>query len=52
MLTLVVAKGFMGKLLANPEIAAHLDKHHGDLAVELRRVVDTMSEEAPSAAEI
>ena len=52
MLTLVVAKGFMGKLLANPEIAAHLDKHHGDLAVELRRVVETTNEEAPGAAEI
>ena len=43
MLTLVVAKGFVGKLLANPEIGAHLNKHHADLAVELRKVVEAVA---------
>ena len=43
MLTLVVAKGFLGKLLANEEISTHLDKHHGDLVTELRKVVETVA---------
>lgn len=47
MLTLVVAKGFVGKLLANPEIANHLDKHHRDMAGELRKVLEAVAADAP-----
>lgn len=43
MLALVVAKGFLGKLLANDEISMHLDKHHGDLSTELRKVIETVA---------
>jgi RepB plasmid partitioning protein/ParB-like nuclease domain len=52
MLTLVVAKGFVGKLLANPEIATHLDKHHGDLVAELRKVVEAVAADAPGTSSL
>lgn len=42
-LLLVVAKGFMSKLLGNQAVAGYLDKHHSDLALELRRVMDAVA---------
>lgn len=48
MLTLVVAKGFLGKLLANDEISVHLDKHHGDLMMGLRKVIETVAADMSS----
>lgn len=48
MLTLVVAKGFLGKLLANDEISVHLDKHHGDLMTGLRKVIETVAADMSS----
>lgn len=35
-------KGFLGKLLVNAEISAHLEKHHGDLAAEIKKVVESV----------
>lgn len=42
-LVLVVAKGFMTKLFNNAAIADYLDKHHADIAKELRRVIDAVA---------
>lgn len=40
MFTLVVAKGYLNKLLRNDAVASYLDRHHGPLLGELRTVMD------------
>lgn len=49
-LALVVARGFLGKLMGNGAVADYLDRHHGDLVGELRRMVPETSID-PAAAE-
>ena len=44
MLVLVVAKGFMTKLLGNA--AAYLAKHHGDIVGELKRIMEAVASDA------
>ena len=42
MFTLVVAKGYLNKLLKNDTVADYLDRHHGSLLGELRTVMDAI----------
>jgi len=42
MFTLVVAKGYLSKLLKNETIADYLDRHHGSMLGELRSVMDAV----------
>ncbi len=42
MFTLVVAKGYMNKLLKNETVADYLDRHHSSLLGELRTVMDAI----------
>ncbi|CAA7615665.1 plasmid partitioning protein RepB C-terminal domain-containing protein [Magnetospirillum sp. UT-4] len=49
-LALVVARGFLGKLMGNGAVADYLDRHHGDLVGELRRMVAETSID-PAAVE-
>ena len=46
MLVLVVAKGFVARLMRNEAIVAYLDSHHADLARELTSVMDAVANEA------
>ncbi|NUB05179.1 chromosome partitioning protein [Azospirillum sp. Vi22] len=46
MLVLVVAKGFMTKLLGNAAVAAYLAKHHGDIVGELKRIMEAVASDA------
>lgn len=39
MLTLSIAGGYVERLLANPRVAKHLDKHHPDILGELRALL-------------
>ncbi|MBF0247215.1 MAG: chromosome partitioning protein [Alphaproteobacteria bacterium] len=42
MFTLVVAKGYLNKLLKNETVADYLDRHHASLLGELRTVMDAI----------
>lgn len=42
MFTLVVAKGYLSKLLKNDAIADYLSRHHGPMLSELRTVMDAV----------
>lgn len=42
MFTLVVAKGYLSKLLKNDAIADYLNRHHGPMLSELRTVMDAV----------
>lgn len=42
MFTLVVAKGYLSKLLKNDAIADYLNRHHGPMLSELRMVMDAV----------
>ena len=42
MFTLVVAKGYLSKLLKNETIADYLVRHHGSMLGELRSVLDAV----------
>lgn len=46
MLVLVVAKGFVARLMRNNAISAYLDRHHTDLARELTGVMDAVANDA------
>lgn len=46
MLVLVVAKGFVNRLLGNTTVAAYLGKHHAELAEELGRVMEGIAIDA------
>ena len=41
-LHLVLAKGYLSKLLKNETIADYLDQHHGSMLAEIRSVMDTV----------
>ena len=47
MLKLVVAKGYVAKLLANAAIAEYLTQHHKELLDELRRITDAIQTDQP-----
>jgi hypothetical protein len=46
MLTLVIAKGFVNRLLGNPAVVSYLGRHHQELAEELRRVMEGIAFDA------
>ena len=47
-LQLVIASGFIAKLLGNAHIARYLAQHHGELLPELRAIVSASSlDQAP-----
>ena len=46
MLTLVVTKGYISKLLRNEAITAFLGRHHPDLATEIRSITDAVGGDA------
>lgn len=46
MLVLVVAKGYMARLMRNEAIASYLRRHHKDLSDELVTVIDAITTEA------
>ena len=46
MLVLVVAKGFVSRLMRNENVATYLDAHHRDLARELAGVMDAVASDA------
>lgn len=50
MLVLVVAKGFVARLMRNDAISAYLDRHHADLARELAGVMDAVTNDARAPA--
>lgn len=50
LLVLVVAKGFVARLLRNPAIGGYLHRHHGDLAGELASVMEAVGAEAQTSA--
>lgn len=50
MLVLVVAKGFVARLMRNEAISAYLDRHHADLARELTGVMDAVTNDARAPA--
>ena len=45
MLVLVVAKGFVGRLLRNEALSAYLARHHGHLMGELTSVMEAVASE-------
>ena len=45
MLVLVVAKGFVTRLLRNQAVASYLDRHHGHLMGELTTVIEAVASE-------
>lgn len=49
MLVLVVAKGYVTRLMRNDNISTYLEKHHGDLARELAGVMEAVTSEARAA---
>lgn len=45
MLNLVIAKGYVSRLLANEEVRLYLDRHHRELSEELRNVIASVARE-------
>jgi hypothetical protein len=48
MLTLVVAKGYVSRLLHNKAVGDYLKRHHSELSTELKEVIDAISADARS----
>lgn len=46
MLTLVVAKGYFAKLFRNEAVATYLDRHHAEMAVEMRGILEAVGSDA------
>lgn len=46
MLFLVVAKGYLARLLRNETISGYLNRYHGELLVELTAIMDAVSSDA------
>ncbi len=51
MLNLVVAKGYVGKLLANAEVDRYLSQNHPELLGEIQGIIDAIASDAPRPAE-
>ena len=49
-LQLVIASGYLAKLLANPEIAGYLDQHHPEILAEFKAIVASSSLDQTGAA--
>lgn len=50
MLVLVVAKGYVGRLFKNPAISGYLERHHQDLASELKAIIQQIAMDARNIA--
>jgi hypothetical protein len=46
MLNLVVAKGYVGRLLANDEVARYLERNHLDMKRELEGIIAAIRTDA------
>ncbi|MCY1313290.1 hypothetical protein D9M70_637970 [compost metagenome] len=46
MLVLVVAKGYLARVLRNEAIAGYLHRHHSDLLEELVSIMEAVSSDA------
>ncbi|MFZ1414933.1 MAG: plasmid partitioning protein RepB C-terminal domain-containing protein [Defluviicoccus sp.] len=46
MLNLVIAKGYVSRMLANEEVQRYLDRHHRELSEELRNVIASVARES------
>ncbi len=46
MLVLVVAKGYLARVLRNEAIAGYLQRHHADLLEELVSIMESVSSDA------
>jgi hypothetical protein len=44
-LNLVLARGYLAKLFSHPSVAKYLDRHQSDLALELRELINAISQE-------
>ena len=44
-LNLVVARGYLAKLLKNPNVARYLERHQADIARELQGLIETIGQE-------
>jgi ParB-like chromosome segregation protein Spo0J len=49
-LNLVVARGYLAKLLKNPNVARYLERHQADIARELQGLIETIGQEHTGAA--
>lgn len=49
-LNLVIASGYLAKLIANPEIAAYLDRHHPEILEEFRAIITAAALDQTTAA--
>jgi ParB-like chromosome segregation protein Spo0J len=49
-LNLVVARGYLAKLLKNPNVARYLERHQADIARELQDLIETIGQEHTGAA--
>jgi ParB-like chromosome segregation protein Spo0J len=49
-LNLVVARGYLAKLLKNPNVARYLERHQADIARELQNLIETIGQEHTGAA--
>jgi hypothetical protein len=45
MLTLSIACGYVERLIGNSRVEKHLDKHHSDIAAELRSLLSQVKPE-------
>jgi hypothetical protein len=46
MLTLVVARGYVSRLFRNKAVATYLDRHHAEMAVEMRGILEAVGGDA------
>jgi hypothetical protein len=49
-LNLVVARGYLAKLLKNPNVARYLERHQADIVRELQDLIETIGQEHTGAA--
>lgn len=49
-LNLVLARGYLAKLLDNPRVTRYLSQHHSEILAEFQTIVDTVSMDAKGAA--
>jgi hypothetical protein len=42
----VVTKGYVGKLFRNEAVADYIDRHHAELAMEMRGILDAVGSDA------
>jgi hypothetical protein len=47
-LNLVVARGYLAKLLKNPNVARYLERHQADIARELQDLIETSARSTPA----